>query len=591
MGNKEYHTDLVMKNLWLNLVKDFRLLYGQQYASVPLNLFLEQGIQGLRAYKWPARSSVSPYLFKVEYQLENLFKRYKFDKDVHTDAELLADAKKKFFATQVRISSGLHVTEPVSRLLHEARKICRQILGTYDLEEHYSLCRFGKRASVGTTYSKSYLDIKLLQSPLTGSADHIAWFCKYLDTDPILGRIINKRPLTNGPIYTVCDTLTLAFVPKSYKALRCIMKNTLIGSFYTYGLGKVIQKRLSDVGLRIPTMQNKHGRLAKSSSRDRRLATADLSSASDSISRELLCAVLPRKWYELVKFGSIPYITMDNQRYRISSIATMGLGHTFPLQTLVFYSLLKAIGNLLGDPKMFVSVYGDDLIYPSRIHRYVKALFPELHLQLNGEKTYVKDHFRESCGSDYFRGCNVRPFQPEGFSRYLEQKEFANYIYKLLNGLALRWNEVEIPHAFDYLKDLLFLTQSEVYQVPPSFPDGSGIRTSHIMHGSGFTEPAWVNQVWVFKYLHSGSRKRCVFQQEPYYWERMRSHHNSENVIIGRWDKAIDAPILLWVKKIPQPKNYRSNLTGKRMRRLQPVVAQKQTTTLNVQLGLVDNWS
>jgi len=542
---EQWGTDKIMLKTWFCLANDFEAFYGPSAFQDAKNA-LVSGIKEFRAYKWPARSQVKPHLFKCMAQLENLNKRYRYEDDLYTDAQLETMAKDKFLETQTRVSLPLTLTPTVRMWLVEARKICTSILGEYSEEEHFSLCRFGKRACVGVPKSKSYLDFKL-GHPLTSSKYHIAWFTKYLETDPLLTEIVKPKGLVE------CDTLALAFAPKSFKARRTICANTLVGSFYTYGLGKVFQERLAGVGLDIRSLQLRHGHLAKKNSRSRDLVTADLSSASDSLSRELLRRLLPAKWYSATIRGSIPYVRIDGERVRLSSVLTMGLGHTFPLQTLIYYALLKSLVNLVKPRLKFVSVYGDDLIYPRQIHKYVRKLFPHIHLILNEDKTYVEDFFRESCGNDYCRGVDVRPHQPEGGRELYCRKGISTFLYKLLNGLKRKWTEVEIPLTLDYLlTEIYHFSDEGVLQVPSSFPDGSGLKTDYPSRASLYKPVVWNRFGWTFESLttHSGFRK--VRNQLPYYWERLRSSNNLEIDDESFESVPSDEPILVW-RKIQNP--------------------------------------
>jgi hypothetical protein len=592
MVQMKYDTDVVMRKLWLHLLRDFRTSFGLEYATRPAKYLLDGGIKAFRAYKWPARSTVSPYLYKADYQLESLFKRYRFKEDVYSDEQLTEMALEKFIANQERIATPFKRTLLVDMWLKKARTIATKILGEYSLEEHYDLCRFGKRACVGTTYSNSYLDIKL-DKKLTGSTEHISWFSKYQTTDSILSCLLEQsRAKRGGPLFDVCDTLNLALVPKSYKSFRSILANTLLGSFVTLGLGKVIQSRLADKGLDIRHLQKRHGDLARTSSLTRQNATADLSAASDSISRELLRMILPTKWYHACTDGAIPYVNIKGKIYRMSSIVTMGMGHTFPLQTLVFYCLIKAIGELKGESSTFVSVYGDDLIYPRRLHRYVRTLFPMVHLHLNGDKTYVEDYFRESCGSDFYHGVDVRPFCFQGGHQLVDRKRYAVFLYKLLNGLTRRWEKVEIPFAIDYILSEIILTQESVLQVPPSFPDGSGYKVERPKTEKFFAPVAYATstQTLVFKYLHVCPNTRVVSFLYPYYWERLRVSHNMISETQERWDVPADEPCIRWIRTKHPPHNYRSDLTGRRLRHLSPVVSSKNASKLACQTGSVADW-
>ena len=538
-------TDGIMTRSFLCLVSDFRTSLGQNYAARQTSAFLSGGIKSLRSESFPGRMAVSPFIFKRDYQLETFFKRYRFEKDVFSDDELNLLSVQKFLDTQIRLQRGIYDSPLTNMVLRRARHITKQILGKYDLEEHRDLCRFGKRACVGTRYSESTLDTKVSR-PLTGSLAHIRWFKSYLETDRLLRLAIREASGKKRPSYRMCDTLTVSHVPKSFKALRAICPDTLLGSFYTAGLGRLIADRLKSVGLDITKLQKQHGYLAMRSSVSRWQATADLSAASDSLTGPLLMKVLPLPWYRAVMFGRIPHVSIGGQTVRMNTVLTMGLGHTFPLQTLVFYSLVEAIRQL-SEVDGRVSVYGDDLIYPRKLHRYIRVLFPQFQLLLNEDKTYVQDFFRESCGSDYYRGCDVRPFSMEGECHHFSGIELEEFIYKLYNGLLRRWSREEIPKTIEFLTQLLILHCESVLVVPPHFPDTSGIKVGTFEDECGFYAPLKpcypFHSVW-FNYLTDGCGRKRVTSQAIYYWEKLRQSDVTDE--LDNWSSINDTPILYW---------------------------------------------
>jgi len=576
MFNKKCDTDGLMKKIYVHLVSDFRSKFGDKYASEPLGSFLVGGIKALRGYKFPGRAKVNPSLFKVEYQLESFFKRYRFKDDLFTDEQLEYKAVEKFMATQTRLAAGLRMTPLLQQVVQKARGIAKEILGEYSDDEHEALCRFGKRACVGTSLVDSNLCTKLAR-PLTGSLEHIRWFKRYLTTDEHLRDAIREASGKRRPSYKMCDTLTMSHVPKSYKALRGILPDTLLGSFYTNGLGRYIQEKLRVYGLDIRRLQSQHGRLAKEASVNRKLVTADLSAASDSLTSHLLRMVLPLPWFRAVTYGRIPHINIGGTRIRMETVLTMGLGHTFPLQTLVFYSLLKAIDELAGNSGK-VSVYGDDLIYSRRIHPLVSRIFPRLNLILNEDKTYAEDYFRESCGSDYFRGSDVRPFSPEGSYQQLDRFCYAEFLYKLYNGLRRRWEEGEIPKTLEFLKCELILHTDEILTVPADYPETSGIQS--ISHsGEYFCTTLETNHYLFstnFPYLRRRNKNKKAFSQACYYWEWLRKASTVEDD--HDFSITSDTPLLKWTRKSVREKGVKKHV-------LVAMVVDKRTSEISKALG------
>lgn len=567
-----YHTDTLMKQIWCNLVRDFRSLNGDPSFLLSQEKALQDGLSAFRKCEWPEVLQAPVQIHKQVYQMRNLFKRYIFDKDQYTHTELESKTWEKFQATQIRLGTFQESHTSLQHVvLQRARGVIRSILGKYDLEEHMSLCRFGKRASAGNPKHLSYLDAKVCPT-MSGSAEHIRWFNEnYLPTDEILSEMLGKDP---GQVY---NSLTITNVPKSYKALRTIMPHTTIGSFYSYGLGKMIENRLRNIGLDIKKLQSQHQELAKLSSKTRKNVTADLSSASDSFTAPLLNAVLPREWYNVLKYGRTAHITYDKKVFHMNSFMGMGIGFTFTLQTLVFYALLRALGSLTRIYGTY-SVYGDDLIYPRKLHKYVAKVFPSLGFILNEDKTFVSSYFRESCGGDFYHGFDVRPYQPEGQSQALSKLPYLATLYKIYNGLQRRWGD-SISRTLLFIKKEILRVDRTIYQVPPDYPDYSGIKVDAAM--STWYIP-WASIAcddnifgFAFSCLHIHPDRRVVRDVHAYYWDSMRQSSLSvelsddQSHFFQTTFRSVRTPALRW-----DPQVQRSRRKGK-VRKLIPTVASK----------------
>lgn len=524
-------TDEVMKNIWLRLSEDANASTEGAVALNPQRKYALKGNDIKTFREWHYNHDfnvVDPYVLKWRIQLDTLFKRYKFEKDSFSEDDLRSLASAKFAADQLRIAGPLQISLGTEVVLKEARRQVRNILGSYEAEEHTNLCKFSSHANRGISYVDSYFDVKACR--LTGSVEHIQWFKQLLSTDQLLNHAVHEQ---GRPKYIVCESLRLAKVPKSWKAVRTMMPHTVCGSFYTYGLGALIRRRLLDAGQDISRLQDRHRILAERFSKTRTHVTADLSAASDSFNRELLCRLLPRRWFKAVMFGNPRYYTDESQTYSLQSPMTMGMGHTFPLQTLLFYCLLRAVQRLTGVGGL-ISVYGDDLIYPRKMHKIVVAVFRDLNFNINAEKTFVESHFRESCGGDYFRGFDVRPFCPEGQSSHLSRKKLLEWYYTLYNGLRLRWDEVEIPRTLHYLLTEIVNVECVIHQVPTTYPENSGIKVdvprrngiwpwshvNHVAYSPDSKAPWWGQRS--FSYLRQVPADRVVKAEGLHLWHALR---------------------------------------------------------------------
>lgn len=583
-------TDDTMKDLFIHLLGDFRSHLGRE-SHRDHEIALKLGIPQFRQTPFPNRLQAPPYVFKMEAQLENLFKRYRFKNDMYTDEELSQRTFSKFMETQVHLCNHMWKTRSFRAhlVLQEARKIVKRILTGFDPEQAEELCRFSTRATKGNPARDSYLDHKLAD-PITGSPEHIKWFKCHLRSEGYLRSVIEQCSPTGEPIFDVCTSLDLVDVPKSYKSYRLISPNTLIGSYYTYGLGSVMVAALRQEGLDIRKLQSRHRKLAKIASQDRRLVTADMSSASESFLWSLIAALVPRKWLRALNRGRIRSYSKDGSTYHYASFMAMGIGFTFPLQTLLFYAICQAC-CALSNVKGTISVYGDDLIYPRRAHKFISTILTDLGMKLNFDKTFVESNFRESCGGDYHHGVDVRPFSPEGSSRRLGRSKYEAWLYQLINGLSERWSPEELPGTYQFLREEIIRSGSLIKRVPPSFPDDSGWRVGdprdvtgdgvapiivRFQHGS-----AWFQ----LPHLTKMFRKRYVCFQQAYLYEHFRSRLNDEtdeteplmcdnriNWMAISLPKITDEPyearreLLEWIKHPVQPKRYRSS-TGKRMKK------------------------
>ena len=615
-SKKGIDTDRFMVRLFNCLKTDFRSVHSDIADGLDVSDILTYR-QTIQPTYWHAPVTY----FKRRYQLESLFKRYRFANDLFTDKELEARTIAKFLETQNRIAVKKNVTHRAFLVLQKARSIVKEILGSYDEEEHFQACKFGSKADVGCPAASAYLDIKLQVAKISGSSEHREWFRKnYLQTDDILSDILEQRIVPYSEEYDddttmgCTESLKLVAVPKKFNIKRSIMPNTRIGSFFTLGLGKVIEKRLTKIGLNIKRLQRLHRLLAKRYSNTRTHVTADLSAASDSFVWELIARLVPRKWLHILAKGRLTNVTIDSKVYKLESFMTMGIGFTFPLQTLLFYSIIKAIMELSGVQGR-VSVYGDDLIYPRRIHHFVSQIFTDIGFLLNDDKTFVHHYFRESCGGDYYCGVDVRPFQPEGEFQMLSPKPYAVLVYKTINGLLRRWSPEEIPITLNFLYQEVVGHLGVLHQVPPSFPDHSGVKVCSPNWNLPWYQP-WVkvtrdgNKSYCFAFLSIQPRDRVVLAQYAYYWEKLRSmgepidynpygtndpytylrqmSNSSPNLCE---DYTAPTEMIRWVKCKHQPKNYRSKLNGKRLLKREPVVALKQDPGRVIyQSSVVPSW-
>jgi hypothetical protein len=199
----------------------------------------------------------------------------------------------------------------------------------------------------------------------------------------------------------------------------------------------MIRRRLRRFGIDLNTQENNQ-RLAKAASvsasadwEASQLATVDFSSASDSISREVVRALLPARWYQLLdstrcKVGALP----DGKVVTWEKFSSMGNGFTFELESLIFFCAAWACKDLAAVEGP-ISVFGDDVILPNGAYSLFSEFSTFLGFRVNPSKSFSTGYFRESCGVYYFSGLDCKPL-------FLKEKlSEIETVYKLANGLRL----------------------------------------------------------------------------------------------------------------------------------------------------------
>lgn len=246
----------------------------------------------------------------------------------------------------------------------------------------------------------------------------------------------------------------LEFVPKSAKTYRSTVTEPVLNGLYQLALGDYMSGVLLRVGLDLRD-QTRNQRLAREGSLTGALATLDLSSASDTISKELVYNLLPLDWAVGLARGRSGHIQYRDQRLTLEKFSSMGNGYTFPLESLIFWALARAVSG----PDDVVSVYGDDIICASKHFEDLSTLLRACGFSVNEKKSFHKGPFRESCGCDYYRGIDIRP--------YYQKKWVSNRTLFTLHNFYVRTGQQE--RAQDVLR---FIHPDLMLFGPDGYGDG-----------------------------------------------------------------------------------------------------------------------
>lgn len=167
---------------------------------------------------------------------------------------------------------------------------------------------------------------------------------------------------------------------------------------------------------------------ARLGSLDGRLATVDLSEASDRVSVKLVSLVFrhsPTVLAHLYGCRSTRAVLPSGSQIHLRKYASMGSALTFPVEALCFLMICiaavcdqRSVFNKSGRPRSLeafekarkdILVFGDDLIVPADCIVKVTEYLMTFGLKVNSKKTFSQGPFRESCGHDYLNGVLVTP--------------------------------------------------------------------------------------------------------------------------------------------------------------------------------------
>lgn len=228
----------------------------------------------------------------------------------------------------------------------------------------------------------------------------------------------------------------LISVPKSMVKKRVITVEPTQQCFVQQGLRAILDKALSKPYPINISLENQevNRRLALDASYTQDYVTVDLSSASDSIKMEhIMC--FPPKMRRLLVAARTPYITQDGSDdqhvYYMQSFAGMGNATTFRVECMIFAAIAKMACEDSGID-VRGSVYGDDIIVPTKAYDNLVTLLTDYGFKVNATKSYASGSFRESCGMEAFNGNDITPIRiPRGFTAQTTTsidglKEYAN---------------------------------------------------------------------------------------------------------------------------------------------------------------------
>lgn len=251
-------------------------------------------------------------------------------------------------------------------------------------------------------------------------------------------------------------------VPKDSRGPRLISCEPVDFQWVQQGLGRAIVRLVESHPLTRYCVfftdqgPNQIGALYGSSSG--RYATLDLKDASDRITLELVRLLFPDWVFPFLEnCRSSSTVLPDGMYVPLLKHAPMGSALCFPILALCVWAILYG-GTTDTDTREGIHVYGDDVIVPTAYAEDAIKKLELFGLKVNRDKSFIRGHFRESCGVDAFKGNNVTPLRfrtvwssnpsPDAYSSWMA---YANNL----------WDR-QYYHTYDYIVGLLHHVYGEL---------------------------------------------------------------------------------------------------------------------------------
>jgi hypothetical protein len=345
--------------------------------------------------------------------------------------------------------------------------------------------RFGPGASVLSQGRNSFFE-KFFVNPLT-TTDSALYneYRKHMRLRPSwLSAELARVRIQGGEPFRLVTGSNLSTVPKTSSIDRTICTEPSLNMMFQLCLGDAFNRALSIHYGYDPALQPDRNReMSRRGSLGGNQCTIDLKSASDTISFKLCEYVLPHDWFSAILDCRSPVTLIDGAPQDLHMVSSMGNGFTFPLQTYLFSLMIRALCTIHSrkfnrfDHVNDFGVFGDDLVVPQVLYSNVLSGLSELGFTPNNDKSFGTGSFRESCGSDWYDGVNVRGVYARSASQLTER-------FSLINRLN-RWSTTNKTLLCNTISELL-PTNWRTFSVPPDEGDTAGIKVPSFMFKGPF---------------------------------------------------------------------------------------------------------
>lgn len=381
------------------------------------------------------------------------------------------------------------------RVLLRARAICHQVLGELSEEDWFMGCRHSGGTSLGLKFTQVNIEDKW-GYPLTSTERAVHAMERYFSWDRNCAHDVDEFNRRVGRYdrgrYRLVHGSRATTVDKNLDERRMIAVEPTVNMFLQQGLMSLMYSRMKDFGLDLESQQEVHRYLAYESSITGKNATIDWSKASDRVRADLVRFLFPPRWYSVLDQVRSPVMSLRDIWLDLPMISTMGNATTFPIETLVFWSIGIAVLMKKNSLALFpewkyfkrMNVFGDDCIIDyTEADRFI-SICESVGFKVNIKKSYIdpSTRFRESCGGDFLSGRSVRIYYI-GPPHNCKLSSLEPWLYTIFNGLLKKYISYFGTLTYLYDKQLLKLMvqlfreyKLRVKFVPMDFPDDSGLK-------------------------------------------------------------------------------------------------------------------
>jgi len=377
----------------------------------------------------------NPFRFRLDYIATSFLSKAKFLKTSFDKTAVAMEKFEEFESLCAETNSRFKnpALDPLYNganvwLLNATKRKIAGILGDYSGDEFVDEANWGPGTST-LIKGECVSAINKFHEERGITRDLYALVCDWFPVAyPSWSDSLSRNYGENWHIFEVGNSIVT--VSKNSKTDRVIAIEPGINLWFQKAIGSMIRRRLnrSGIDLQDQSINQEWSRLG--SLRDSGLSTVDFSSASDSISSEVVRELLPPRWFQIMDACRSRFGTSPIGARKWNKFSSMGNGFTFELESLIFYAAAEAVKEYLGVQGP-TSVYGDDVIIPSATFDLFSSYSNFLGFRVNKRKSFSSGYFRESCGSHYFDGVDCKPIFLKERIRYVEA------FYKLANGIRM----------------------------------------------------------------------------------------------------------------------------------------------------------